>query len=276
MGDSGFVYLWFDKKHRRYYVGAHWGPQTDGYVCSSDWMRRAYKRRPHDFRRRIVAVVTTSRANLLAEEARWLAMIRPSEFKARYYNLKNTADHLWFADEDARLTIGQKIGRKLKGRKRGPLSKKTREAIRKGKLAGAAKRRQETGFSYHEGFAASVSAGRKGSRHTTAHKKQLSAKMRKVRASNPEWDHTFEKKCPECGEKFMARESQKYCSRKCSIRKRSQSWASHSRSFQHVCEGCGEPFNGAKRQRFCSGSCYATHRWKSGPDAWGHKRLTAA
>lgn len=31
----GFVYLWFDRKHKRYYVGCHWGTTEDGYVCSS-------------------------------------------------------------------------------------------------------------------------------------------------------------------------------------------------------------------------------------------------
>jgi hypothetical protein len=50
----GFVYLWFDRKHKRYYVGAHWGKEDDGYICSSNWMRDAYKKRSQDFLREIL------------------------------------------------------------------------------------------------------------------------------------------------------------------------------------------------------------------------------
>jgi hypothetical protein len=50
----GIVYLWFDRKKKRYYLGAHWGTENDGYVCSSKWMKSAYKRRHQDFKRRIL------------------------------------------------------------------------------------------------------------------------------------------------------------------------------------------------------------------------------
>ena len=60
MEKYGFIYVWYDKKHKRYYVGSHWGHEDDGYICSSSWMRKAYRRRPSDFRRRIIARVTTS------------------------------------------------------------------------------------------------------------------------------------------------------------------------------------------------------------------------
>ena len=50
----GFVYLQFDRKHKRYYVGCHWGTVDDGYICSSNWMRDTYNRRPQDFKRRIL------------------------------------------------------------------------------------------------------------------------------------------------------------------------------------------------------------------------------
>ena len=35
MEKYGFVYIWFDRKHKRYYIGCHWGHEDDGYVCSS-------------------------------------------------------------------------------------------------------------------------------------------------------------------------------------------------------------------------------------------------
>ena len=57
MEKYGFVYIWRDRKHKRYYVGSHWGTETDQYICSSSWMKNAYKRRPQDFKRRVVARV---------------------------------------------------------------------------------------------------------------------------------------------------------------------------------------------------------------------------
>ncbi len=27
----GFIYLWRDRKHNRYYLGSHWGSEDDGY-----------------------------------------------------------------------------------------------------------------------------------------------------------------------------------------------------------------------------------------------------
>ncbi len=51
---SGFIYIWRDRKYNRYYIGSHWGPENDGYVCSSTWMRQAISKRPGDFKRRIL------------------------------------------------------------------------------------------------------------------------------------------------------------------------------------------------------------------------------
>ena len=106
---SGFVYLWFDRKNKRYYVGSHWGPENDGYVCSSRWMRNAYKRRSHDFKRRIIARISSSRKDLLKEEERFLMMIKLSEMKKKYYNLKRGHIGHWSDDDKKRLTVGQKI-----------------------------------------------------------------------------------------------------------------------------------------------------------------------
>lgn len=108
---SGFVYIWYDRKHKRYYVGSHWGPEDDGYVCSSVWMRRAYRHRPQDFKRRIVARVFTSRQDLFDEEYRWLKMMKPEEMRGpRYYNIKTYRDNHWHAeDETIRLSVREKI-----------------------------------------------------------------------------------------------------------------------------------------------------------------------
>lgn len=117
----GFVYIWFDRKHKRYYIGSHWGTENDGYICSSSWMKKAYKKRPHDFKpRRIIARIYTNRRDLLAEEQRWLQMIKPTEMKLkgtnnkpRYYNLARRAQH-WIADEKKSKTTIQKVSNSLK------------------------------------------------------------------------------------------------------------------------------------------------------------------
>lgn len=84
----GFVYIWYDRKHKRFYLGCHWGTDDDGYVCSSRWMRKAYKRRPNDFKRRIIARIDSNRKDLLIEEHRWLEMIREEELGNKYYNIR--------------------------------------------------------------------------------------------------------------------------------------------------------------------------------------------
>lgn len=137
---SGFVYIWHDRKKKRFYVGSHWGPEDDGYVCSSRWMRNTYKRRPETFKRRVVARVTTSRTDLFTEEDRWLQMIPAEQLGKRYYNLIRTTKHHWLNDpEHAKNTIerisasvkayfeteeGQKtrkkFSKKFKGKKTGP------------------------------------------------------------------------------------------------------------------------------------------------------------
>lgn len=109
---AGFVYIWLDKKHKRYYVGSHWGTDDDGYVCSSPWMKSAKKRRPRDFKRRILARVLTNREDLLDEEQRWLDMVHPDEIKIRYYNLNLKVRKYWHTYDKSR----EEVQTKLKGR----------------------------------------------------------------------------------------------------------------------------------------------------------------
>lgn len=86
----GFIYIWFDRKHKRYYLGSHWGTIDDGYICSSKWMRKAYRRRPDDFRRRIIQRVT-DRNRLIIVENQWLSLMKKDELRKRYYNCLNYA-----------------------------------------------------------------------------------------------------------------------------------------------------------------------------------------
>jgi hypothetical protein len=93
MNKYGFVYIWFDCKHKRYYVGSHWGHENDPYVCSSTWMRNSYRRRPEHFKRRIIAKIYTSKYDMFVEEDRYLRMIKKEELGNRYYNLSNYVLH---------------------------------------------------------------------------------------------------------------------------------------------------------------------------------------
>jgi len=113
MKNTGFVYLWFDRKHRRFYVGSHWGSTSDGYICSSNWMKKAHAIRPNDFKRRILRNGIPTKKEMLEEEQRWLDMIKsdeisPNSSMPRYYNLRVKAAH-WSSDPKVSKTIGQKI-----------------------------------------------------------------------------------------------------------------------------------------------------------------------
>jgi len=109
MEKYGFVYIWRDRKHNRYYVGSHWGSKEDGYICSSDWMKKAFKRRPQDFKRRILERVENNRGDLLATEYKWLSLIKDGELGKRYYNLTNHLNGHWTTDEEKRLTVREKL-----------------------------------------------------------------------------------------------------------------------------------------------------------------------
>lgn len=141
MEKYGFVYLWYDKKHKRYYVGCHWGKIEDKYICSSNWMRDAYKRRPNDFKRRILKTDINNIKEMFNEEAKILSYIKQEELGKKYYNLHNVNKNHWSADENSKLTVGQKISMSpnrskkismaLSGKK---LSDETKEKIRQANL----------------------------------------------------------------------------------------------------------------------------------------------
>ena len=125
--ESGFVYRWHDKKHDRYYIGSHWGPENDGYICSSSWMKQAYKHRPYDFSRNILARIVTSHKDLLLEENKHLQTIDPQELGKKYYNLRNTCDWAWVGDKSRYKTIGENISAAKKGV---PLTEAHKAALR--------------------------------------------------------------------------------------------------------------------------------------------------
>lgn len=110
----GFVYLWFDRKHKRYYVGCHWGNINDGYVCSSNWMRDAYKRRPQDFKRRIIVSNICDRKEMFEIEFKYLSMIKENELSKRYYNLSKKHTNHWIITPNRLKTTRERISQNTK------------------------------------------------------------------------------------------------------------------------------------------------------------------
>ncbi len=73
MRSFGFVYLWFDRERNMFYLGSHHGLEDDGYIGSSQRFKWAYKKRPNDFRRRIIERNFTNDRRVTRQiEERWL------------------------------------------------------------------------------------------------------------------------------------------------------------------------------------------------------------
>lgn len=165
MEKTGFIYLWFDRNHRRFYLGSHLGEETDGYICSSSWMKAAYKRRPQDFKRRILKR-NIPRSALLEEEYYWLSKIRQDELGKRYYNVRNTKSNLWYLDEEKKLTVAEKISRSNTGQKRSDEARMRMSMWQKGKPKSEEHRRKIastiSGRKLTEEHRANISAGLKG------------------------------------------------------------------------------------------------------------------
>lgn len=179
---SGFIYIWFDRKHKRYYVGSHWGSEDDGYICSSNWMRVSYKRRPNDFKRRIIKRISTCRSDLIAEENRYLSMIREDEIKPknpmpRYYNLNLYAWELWHSAEQSRKTVGQKISEAKKGKPQ-PCTPEKARAISEAKKKSFDKRKEETGSKFTEEHREKLSKAFTGRKHTEEWKQKQSERLK--------------------------------------------------------------------------------------------------
>src|SRR5271157_2191389 len=101
----GFVYRWYDKKHNRYYIGAHWGDENDRYICSSKWMLQAYKKRKEDFLREILEYVYTSKKDTFIAENKYLHEIKDEELGKKYYNLRNYGFIYWIKNKSSRLKV---------------------------------------------------------------------------------------------------------------------------------------------------------------------------
>jgi hypothetical protein len=126
MEKYGFIYIWYDRKRKMYYIGSHWGSEDDGYICSSNRMRDAYRRRPDDFKRRILVSSFRDRKTLLEHEEVWLK--KAERKKNRYYNIKFVTSHVqypikhWSYNLHKKEVVSRKISLKLLGRTHSEIS----------------------------------------------------------------------------------------------------------------------------------------------------------
>ena len=116
MEKEGFIYIWFDRKRKMFYVGCHWGTIDDGYICSSNRMRDAHRRRPQDFKRRILQR-NISRDVLLEQEYKWLQLIKNDKLGISYYNLSKKHFGHWNTDPNSTKTVSEKISVANRGKK---------------------------------------------------------------------------------------------------------------------------------------------------------------
>lgn len=129
MEKYGFIYIWYDRKRKMYYIGSHWGSEDDGYICSSNRMRDAYRRRPDDFKRRVLLRIYSNRKELLEHEE--IIIKKAERKKNKYYNLHFSTGH-WHTNEQTRLSVGQKISKALTGKPSSNLGlKRTEESKQK-------------------------------------------------------------------------------------------------------------------------------------------------
>lgn len=136
MEKHGFVYIWYDKKRKMFYIGCHWGSENDGYVCSSNRMRDAYRRRSNDFRRKILKTNINNRSLLLDEEHYWLKMIRDEELNFKYYNASNKRFGHWSETQDKSGKNHPMFGKKHseESKLKMSLSRQGKEPWNKGKI----------------------------------------------------------------------------------------------------------------------------------------------
>ena len=209
----GFIYIWYDRKLKMYYIGSHWGTVDDGYICSSNWMRPAHFRRPEDFRRRIIKNHISTREETYMWEQHYLDMInineiRPYTKSPRYYNLSLSAKEPWYKTEEQIKVVGAKISAAKKGKSTGPrdpsigaaisaakkgkkFSEKHKQALREAKLGTtrSEEAKRKTSESLRENWANSTTRPRRMPKQTMTREQQDQATSERLKSkwADPVW-----------------------------------------------------------------------------------------
>ncbi len=190
----GFVYIWYDRKHKRYYIGSHWGFEDDGYICSSNWMRHAYRRRPQDFKRRILTRYYGNRRGLYDIEQRWLDLIKPEELATgkrdtnksttiRYYNFNKQVFIPWHSTDEGIKIVGAKISKANKGKVFGPRDPSVGKNISATKTRKFTERQEKYGYKFTPEHCANMAKSRQGYKHTEEWKAGQSIRSKEMWAN---------------------------------------------------------------------------------------------
>lgn len=175
---NGFIYIWRDKKRKRFYIGSHWGREDDGYICSSTWMKNTYKRRPQDFKRRIIQrCENVTYSELLDAEHKWLSLILKEELGKKFYNMQNHRPGHW-ASTDRAAEIAESTAQKNRGRKGKPCSPEKARKISEVKKQKFKERREETGSAFSEEHLQKMSESRKGVPLSETHRVNIAKGLR--------------------------------------------------------------------------------------------------
>jgi len=164
---EAFVYCWTDKTINKLYVGSHKGSTDDGYICSSKYMMKEYKKRPNDFSRQIIAEGNLKDIRKLEAKILQFSNARLDE---QFYN-KHDNDGFYF-DGWKKGEMTAEHREKLAAAKRG---KKLSETHRKNIL------NNRVGKKNSDKHKAALIASRIGSKHSEESKKKMSEK----RKNNP-------------------------------------------------------------------------------------------
>jgi hypothetical protein len=84
-------------------------------------MKLSYKRRPNDFKRKILERNILDKKDMFDKEYVWLSMIRKSELGIRYYNLNNNHNNHWSSNKISTLSLREKISATAKKNAQDPL-----------------------------------------------------------------------------------------------------------------------------------------------------------
>lgn len=83
-----FVYIWYDRLRKMFYIGQHSGKIDDNYISSSRWLSSEVRYRPHDFRRKIIKTFETKH-DAQKYEGFLLTLIEDCQFGKKYYNMRS-------------------------------------------------------------------------------------------------------------------------------------------------------------------------------------------
>jgi hypothetical protein len=105
-------------------------------------------------------------------------MMKASEFRSRYYNMRMSAWDLWHHDISSSISVGQKISRSKKGKSTKPCSLEKAATISAAKKASFQKRRDELGYAISPEISKKMGIHNIGRKHTDEWKEQNSIRMK--------------------------------------------------------------------------------------------------